>query len=343
MNSCFWKETFLVRQRPKTLDGIIGNDHIINVLKTYLKSNQLTNFIFIGDTGIGKSTCCDLLVREYLGEKIHEYGRLDVYGTLYRGKDVIVEQSSVSKTLGKVTKTSKSNSSNAQMNVTSFIRRYDDMEDKQKVVVFHDLDSSKINDNTQLALRRVMEEHSDTYYIILCENLSKIIEPIQSRSILLHFNNPTTKQLYLYATQIVKREQLGDKITTDMLKNICITSNQNIRKMLIYMWMLSYINIENDRQFQMLFGVTSVRLMTMIVIYCYKKDIYSALKITKYMIDEGFNLEDMVQSFIKILDFCKVSDEFRQLFITRIGECIVNNAKYQSDKHLYVLITELCV
>jgi replication factor C small subunit len=324
----FWKDTFLSKYKPSSIDQLIGNEHIVETLNTYLHSNQLTNIIFTGDTGIGKSTCCDLLVKQYLGEKFSKCGRLNVYGTLNRSKDIVIENSEA-----------KANKQ-CTMNVTHFIRRYDEMEDKKKVVIFHDLEAMK---NTQLVLRRMMEEYNDVYYIILCEDLSGVIEAIQSRCVLLHFNNPSTKELYKYALKIWTNENLQNQISKDMLKNICIVSGQNVRKLLMYIWMLKYVKTNNETQFQTLFGVTSTKLITSIIMYMYKRDVKSSLRITKYMIDEGFNLEDILHAFIKTLDFCKVSSEFKKLLIEKIAICIVNNAKYQTIRNLYCLITDMCV
>jgi len=323
-----WKDSFVTKRRPKSLNEMSGNKHIIYTLNTYLQSNELTNIIFTGDTGIGKTTCCDLLVKQYLGDEINKYGRMDVYGTLNRSKDIVIENSE--------SKTNK----NTPFNVTTFIRKYDDMRDKKKVVIFHDLDAMK---NTQLVLRRMMEEYNDVYYIILCENRSGIIEAIQSRCLLLHFDNPTTKEIYDYACRIWTQEQLQNQISKDMLKNICIVSGQNIRKVLLYMWMLSHIKVDNEKQFQTLFGVTSTKMITMIIMYSYNHDLKSTLRITKYMVDEGFNLEDLLHAFIKTLDFCKITSEFKKTFIEHIGICIVNNAKYQTVKHIYPLIIDMCL
>jgi replication factor C small subunit len=324
-----WNKTFLQKHKPQQLDQLIGNKHVIDTFNTFLKSNQLANMILTGESGIGKSTTINLLVKQYLGEELYQKdGKMYVYGTLYKSKDVVIENSDVAKS-GK----------NNGRNVINFIKRAVDMGTKKKVVVFFDIDWMK---ETQMALRRVMEEYNDTYFILVCEDLSLIIEALQSRSIILHFESPTNNELYKYLLNVRNSEYLQDMISNNIVKQICLTANYNIRKGMIYLWIASIHKIENEQQFQSLFGITSMKLMKKLLMLCYEKKTKDALKLTRYIIKMGFSIDDIFQSMMIVLDLCKVSKEFELKTIDTISLSTVNNFYCQSYVNIYLTIVQLC-
>lgn len=325
-----WKTSFLRSHKPTSFDEIIGNKHIIETLKTYISSNTLTNIIFTGNSGIGKTTCCDLLVRKYLGDKLYENGgKLYVYGTLYKSKDIVIEAND----------STKSNSKYTTRNVINFIRQSENMEGKKKIVVFFDLDWMSVD--TQMALRRVMEDYTDVYYIIICEDLTSIIEAIQSRSMLLHFDLPTINELYEHLINVRKKDELEGKISMDMIKYICLASQQNIRKAMIFMWILSIYDVKDEAQFQNLFGIVSAKLIKKLIMLCYKNDVKKALKLAKYILSIGFSLEDVFQSMIDVLNSCEIDDKFELRCIDIISKNIVDNFHYASNIYIYIVISQL--
>ena len=52
-----WVEKF----RPKTLDGYVGNEHIIDKVKLYLKSGDVPHLLFYGGAGTGKTTLAKII------------------------------------------------------------------------------------------------------------------------------------------------------------------------------------------------------------------------------------------------------------------------------------------
>ena len=52
-----WVEKF----RPGTLDGYVGNEHIIEKVKLYLKSGDVPHLLFYGGAGTGKTTLAKII------------------------------------------------------------------------------------------------------------------------------------------------------------------------------------------------------------------------------------------------------------------------------------------
>ena len=52
-----WVEKF----RPGTLDGYVGNEHIIDKVKLYIKSGDVPHLLFYGGAGTGKTTLAKII------------------------------------------------------------------------------------------------------------------------------------------------------------------------------------------------------------------------------------------------------------------------------------------
>jgi replication factor C subunit 3/5 len=76
-----------------------------------------------------------------------------------------------------------------------------------KIVVINKLDN--LSYYAQASLRRTMEKYSESCkFIFICDQLSKIIEPIRSRCILLRTQLPTTEQLMDILLQVTCEENI---------------------------------------------------------------------------------------------------------------------------------------
>ena len=52
-----WVEKF----RPDTLDGYVGNEHIIEKVKLYIESGDVPHLLFYGQAGTGKTTLAKII------------------------------------------------------------------------------------------------------------------------------------------------------------------------------------------------------------------------------------------------------------------------------------------
>ena len=52
-----WVEKF----RPGTLDGYVGNEHIIDKVKIYIESGDVPHLLFYGQAGTGKTTLAKII------------------------------------------------------------------------------------------------------------------------------------------------------------------------------------------------------------------------------------------------------------------------------------------
>ena len=113
-----------------------------------------------------------------------------------------------------------------------------------KIVVINKIDN--LSYYAQASLRRTMEKYSDRCkFILISEQLSKIIEPLRSRCLLVRIPSPTYEQLLETILNISHKENI--EISFQDINNIIIKSDNNINNAIWLLDMYKYsINYDNN-------------------------------------------------------------------------------------------------
>ncbi|MDY7082302.1 MAG: AAA family ATPase, partial [Halobacteria archaeon] len=61
-------EIWVEKYRPATLDEVVGQDDIVERLKSYVETGNIPNMLFSGPAGVGKTTCAHALSRQFYGD-----------------------------------------------------------------------------------------------------------------------------------------------------------------------------------------------------------------------------------------------------------------------------------
>ena len=185
------------KYRSKALDEYVGNEHIKKQIQSYLDQDDIQNFIFYGPAGTGKTTLAKLIVNNL------DCDYLYINASDERGIETIRD---------KVTSFSS----------TASFRQV-------KVVILDEADFLTIQ--AQASLRNVIESFSrSTRFIMTCNFIERIIDPLQSRCQVLKIVPPSKKEIAKHLKQILDIEQT--KFEVEALVNIVNTHYPDIRKML---------------------------------------------------------------------------------------------------------------
>ena len=281
-----WVEKY----RPTTLDTYIGNEHLKSKVKVYLESGDLPHLLLFGKAGTGKTTLAKLLVNnincDYLYINASDERKLEMV------RDKVKNFAS---TIG-----------------------FSDL----KVIILDEADY--ITPASQAALRNLMETFSKhCRFILTCNYVERIIDPIQSRCQSFQIIPPDRKQVAVHMSNILQSEN----VTSDNKDIVTLVNGgyPDIRRVI------------NSAQRQ----VVDNKLVideAMITQNDYKLSLLEILK-TQDKKNSFKNIRQLIADS-KVTDF---SDLFRLLFDTiddwgrgHIAECILLLSQYQQSDAVVV-------
>ena len=176
------------RYRPVILENYVGNEHIKKTISQYLGQNDIQNLIFYGPAGTGKTTLAKIIVKNLDCEYLY------INASDERGIETIRDKVS------------------GFASSASF--------KPLKVVILDEADFLTIQ--AQASLRNVIETFSrNTRFILTCNYVERIIDPLQSRCQTLKITPPTKADVAKHIAWI-----LGEENTNFEIEDIKTITNQ---------------------------------------------------------------------------------------------------------------------
>lgn len=194
-----WTEKF----RPKDFSELVGQEHIVKRIEAFVQQKNMPHVLFAGPAGVGKTSLSLIIARKLFGDS-WKNNFLDLNASDDRGIDIVRTQ------------------------IKDFARTKAMGDVPFKIIHLDECDS--LTKEAQQALRRTMENFSDTCrFILSCNYSSKIIDPIQSRCSIFRFKQLEFNHVEKLIEKIAKEE--GLKIDKKAIAALYEISDGDCRKM----------------------------------------------------------------------------------------------------------------
>jgi len=187
--STIWTEKY----RPQKFSEVQGQKEIVPRVEAFVKSKNMPHLLFAGPAGIGKTSLSIVIAKELYGSSWRE-NFLELNASDERGIDVVRNQ------------------------VKNFARTRTIGDFPFKIIYLDECDA--LTREAQQALRRTMENYTKTCrFILSCNYISKILDPIKSRCALFKFKPLLKEDIFAIVDKIAKQEKLA---VTEKAKNALV-------------------------------------------------------------------------------------------------------------------------
>ena len=291
---------FIHKFQPFYLDDFEVNDELIQMLKTFINSNNL-NLLLMGGMASGKTSLLNALIREYYrGYNSKEYNENVMYINNLKEQGIGFYRNEVK----------------------TFSQTCSKIKNKKKMIILDDIDL--INEQSQQCFRNCIDKYSkNVHFISSCTNIQKVIESIQSRLTIIKIHYLKKENLFKIMQKIKESENIMiEPAAEELVINI---SNHTVKVLINYMEKFKLLN-------QPITYELAMKLCTNISFLLFEE--YTQLvksQKRKESIALIFDIYDKGYSVMDILD--------NYFLFVKTTDCLSEDEKYQIIPYLCKYIT----
>tara|TARA_Y100000591_G_scaffold323391_1_gene341143 strand:+ start:161 stop:1117 length:957 start_codon:yes stop_codon:yes gene_type:complete len=283
---------YLKKYKPKYFNNFYIDKDIILLLKTLIKIDNL-NILFIGDSGVGKTSIIEATIREYYGiDNIVHPDILFINSLKEQGIQYY------------------------RNNLKTFCQTKCSIDSKKKKFIILD-DIDMINEQSQQVFRNYIDKYShNVNFLISCVNNQKVIDNIQSRTTIIRIKKVTNTDFKKIFKKIKNKENiLIDEEGEQFLYKIC---NNSINKLTNYLQKIKLYNKKTDI-------VTVKNICTNISFFIFEKyttlwmekNYNESIKLIMEIYKRGYSVLDILDNYFSFIKITNMIDEEKKYKIIK--------------------------
>ena len=275
---------FIEKYKPKRIEDLVINDITLKQLNDYISNKSIPNLIFCGNSGIGKSSTINCLIKkiypkEYINDLVFELNSFDDRGIEINTFIINFAKKKVE----------------FDENVSLF-----------KIIIIEEVDN--ITDKTQKLISSNFEKYPDIRFIFTCNNTNEIIECIQSRCSIICFSEIPEDLLLNRLKYICKSENIDND--ENSLLYLYNSSNKDIRKTINNLELIYFTeNNINHNTINNVLNIPSCIIYENLYNAIIEKNIKDICIISKNFKNDGYYSFDVLIHFINFLINYNIEDE----------------------------------
>jgi DNA polymerase III gamma/tau subunit len=251
------------KYQPKNFDEFIGNNNIINTLKSISKQEKIPNIMLSGNLGTGKTLLMNLFVQS-LNIKQENILRVNLNEDL-----------------------KKNNIKNSKL--FNFLKK-----PIRNLIIIDNYEEIALEQ--QYIIRSFLKNYNkNSIFLIFLNNTSNIIEHLTHYFLIFKMKPNTNRDYMKFLKKIVKGENIN--ISNYILKYI-IEISHNFREIINNLTIvLNYYKSKNEvknKDLEIILNITDKKYTKKMILYCDKKDIHSAIKLVDNLLNNGYSVTDLI-------------------------------------------------
>lgn len=293
---------FMYKYQPLFLKDCEMDENMRMLNKTLLNMDSL-NILLVGDSGSGKTSLIQALIREYYmplggggGNAIQK--RIDI-----NNNENILYINSLK----------EQGITYYRTEVKTFCQTTTSIPGKKKMIVLDDIDN--INDQSQQVFRNCIDKYShNVHFIASCSNTQKVIDEMQSRMTIIKVKPLSQDNLKNILKKISTQEKI--KLTKEAEDFILSISNHSARILINYLEKCKLLNTEITEELasSVCTNISFNDFSTYTELCKHKKNVKDATLLLYGLFDKGYSVMDILDNYflyVKTTDILSEDEKYR--------------------------------
>ena len=292
---------FIKKYSPSSLSEFEMDTNTRFVLHSLLQIDTI-NLLLVGGIGTGKSILLNILMKEYYGSY------------MYNTDGNILE----------INNLNESGINFLRSEVKNFCQIPSSITSRRKIIILDDMDT--MNEQSQQIFRNLIDKYShNVIFLASCNNVNKIIEPLQSRfsSIKLH----SLSETFLKNTMARVKQAESLNITSgaeEYILNIC---GKSVHTLLSYLEKFKLLEDKITSEIAH-YACTNIRHQELVcytkAVFC-ERDLSKSIHLIETINEKGYSVIDILDTYFQ---FVKITDILSQKQKYEIIKCICKYITY---------------